>query len=52
MIEKERYYFRNIVFNEQEKVQHNEYSNIRKGKCNLSVESFLQPFFSMMSDYL
>ena len=51
-IEKDRHHFGNRNINVQKDVNNYEYLNIKKGKCNLSVESFIQPFVSMMSDYL
>ena len=37
---------------EQQTVDHYEFLNVRKARCNLSVESFLQPFVSILCDFL
>ena len=40
-MEQDRHHFENININVQKDVNKYEYLNIKKGKCNLSVESFI-----------
>ena len=51
-IQPERYHFLGKKMEEQESIVNFEFMSIKKAKCNLSVESYLQPFVCVLSSAL